>query len=168
MTGRPSRWGLVVCVAVVLSVLTGCAQKDDGVDKTLTIDQAKHQTQAVTQQIIDLVPSDFVALSKVRPEGILLACSPTSLTWSGGATLTVQSDPDFTKILTDIQTAFTADPAYTTIMDTDYHGDPVLTIHDKAGSQWIVSPMTRGATLDVMSSSPCFLTPDGMQPSDSY
>ena len=168
MTRRPSRWGLVACVAVVVSVLTGCAQKDDGVDKTLTIDQAKHQTQAVTQQIIDLVPSDFVALSKVRPEGILLACSPTSLTWSGGATLTVQSDPDFTKILTDIQTAFNADPAYTTIMDTDYHGDPVLTIHDTAGSQWIVSPMKRGATLDISSSSPCFATPDGMQRSDSY
>lgn len=62
-----------------------------------------------------------MALSKVRPKGILLACSPTSLTWSGGATLTVQSDPDFTKILTDIKTAFTADPAYTTIMDTNYY-----------------------------------------------
>ena len=52
MTGRPSRWGLVVCVAVVLSVLTGCAQKDDGVDKTLTIDQAKSQTQEVEMRII--------------------------------------------------------------------------------------------------------------------
>ena len=90
------------------------------------------------------------------------------MTWAGGATLTVQSDPDFTKILTDIQTAFNADPAYTTIMDTDYHGDPVLTIHDTAGSQWIVRPMKRGATLDISSSSPCFATPDGMQRSDSY
>ena len=168
MTGRPSRWGLVACVAVVVSVLTGCAQKDDGVDKKLTIDQAKSQTQEVEMRIIELTPATYVADVRQQPEGVLLACSPTSVTWAGGATLTVQSDPDFTKILTDIQTAFNADPAYTTIMDTDYHGDPVLTIHDTAGSQWIVRPMKRGATLDISSSSPCFATPDGMQRSDSY
>ena len=60
MTGRPSRWGLVVCVAVVVSVLTGCAQKDDGVDKTLTIDQAKSQTQEVEMRIIELTPNGMV------------------------------------------------------------------------------------------------------------
>lgn len=44
MTRRPSRWGLVACVAVVVSVLTGCAQRMTEWTRQ-TIDQAKHQTQ---------------------------------------------------------------------------------------------------------------------------
>ncbi len=160
--------GALVLAALSMCAVTGCAPEGDDVNTSLTIDEAKSQTQAIEKQIIDLVPAESTAEVVQQPRGVLLACDDASVTWAGGAVITVQNSPDFTAMLQEIQEAFNSDENYATTLEAANSDEPVLTIRSGDHGLWIVGPMREGEVLDITSSSPCFPTPEGMQPSDRY
>lgn len=159
------------CAALVIlssCVLSGCSPRGDDMQTSLTVAEAKNQTQDVENQIVELVPPEFVAEVVQQPQGVLLACDPHSVSWTGGTTITAQGAPDYAQILESIRQSFDGKDDYSSSLKTDSSGDPQLSITTTDDSLWIVGPMKDGRLLRITSSSPCFPTPDGMQPSDRY
>lgn len=158
---------ILAATVVCIGLLAACADRSD-VETKLTIDVAKSDTQGVESRIITRLPADMVASVEQQDQGVLLACDADSVNWAGGAIVTVQGSPDFATVLSEVKSEFDSDEKYRATLTTDSFDEPLLEVESAAGARWLVGPMSDGTVLDISSFSPCFTTPEGMQPSDSY
>lgn len=165
-----TRSRIVYAVAVVASacLLSACGNGGNVVKESLTIEGAKSETQSVETRVIGLLPADVAGTVDQQSEGVLLACNPETVAWTGGATVGVQGSPDFEQVLDGVRDAFSGDDTYRATLTTDSFGDPQLRIETESGALWLVGPMKNGTVISISSFSPCFPTPEGMQPSDRY
>lgn len=165
---RAALVGLTVVWAVAL---VGCSGGEKApVIESLTVDQAKAQTQAVEDQIVALIPEDAAGVVDQQAEGVLMSCSTEdTVRWAGGSTVTFTETPDWDALFARIEQGLAAETdGYTVTLTSTTDGIQTLDIEDADEGTWLISPWQGGLILHISSWSPCFPLPDGMRISDTY
>jgi hypothetical protein len=174
---RGTRLATILTIAALLLALEGCAvQKtgsgpEDNTISSLTVYEAKHQAQSMEDQIVALVPAQYIAKSDQLAKASLLSCnSGPNYQWAGGTTIELKNAPAIESILHSISAHWKNKSDYTVEQDTAANGTPRLTISSAHGAQYLMGPTTAKGEpqFQILSFSPCFKLPSDMDPGALY
>ncbi|MDQ1076541.1 MULTISPECIES: hypothetical protein [Microbacterium] len=160
-----ARTGFVVFLALLC---VGCVPYSDGIDDTMSLEDAKEHAQQVEREIASAVPVELLSDVDQRDKGSFLACSRDGgHQWAGGLTATVVSDPAPEEVLNPIALHF-ADRDDLAVGRREDHGDSLLDLMGPHGAMWIVRYVRDRGELDVDSFATCIRLPEGVWPGGSY
>lgn len=162
------KWASVALIAFTATACTNCTPSVEGIDETITLDQAKTRAQTIEREIADALPADTLRDIDQRATGTFLPCSGgEGDQWAGGLTAKVVGDPPSDQIVGPITDHF-ADRDDVALRLRKDHGDSLVDIIGTHGSMWIVRYARNRAELDVDSFAPCIRLPESVWRGDRY
>jgi hypothetical protein len=155
-------------IAFVCALCAGCLPPGSGVNKDMSLDDAKAHTQAIEREIANTLPPEMLVDIEQRAHGTFLPCSGgQGEHWAGGLTARVSGDPPPERVIGPIADHFAVGDELTVRLRED-HGDPLVDLIGSYGSMWIVRYARNRAELDVDSFAPCVYLPDDVWRGDKY
>ena len=162
----------ILAVLCVSSLLAGCTWPagiaETKVNSTMTIGEAKEQTQSIERRIAAAIPAAFVERVEQNEVGVLMTCSSDiDIQWSGDTRVYLTEGTSMVEVLHAIEDDF-SDAGRFVASRRDADGTPTLDIRGAKQSVWIVHGLAHDTYVVILSWSECIPLPEGMIPSDRY
>lgn len=141
----------------------------NGVNTSLTLEEAKKTATDVEQDIAAIVPTQYVASIEQKETGVLLSCDDErGYQWTGQTRVILQGDPDPAPVVDAITAEYSERQSFSAEVRENAIGEPSASVVGEYGSGYQVSRSADGTAIEILSFSPCFVLPDGVSPRGDY
>lgn len=165
---RGASAGVLALLVVAACVSCSPENRDEPVDESLTWEQAKAATQAVSREIADLIPAAVVVDIVQRETGSLFSCHESSHRWKGVTSVTVTPGTDVDEIVHDIEHAFSDDSRFEISTRTDSAGAYELHLTSPSSAEGYLVGELGEDTIQIDGGSACFILPDDVYPGGAF
>lgn len=158
----------LILVAGLASVLSGCVSSVGGVDRELSLPDAKKYTQSMEREIVEAMPSRLVESVDQMETGTFLRCTAgRGYQWAGGLTAKTPEGVSANELLDPIEKHFASEEGVVVTRRTDDE-DSLVDVAGHHESFWILRYDPEQAEIHLVSFSPCILLPEDVWPGDEY
>lgn len=170
---RATAWAVAVVLATGLVACTGTIGKGltqmETFDSTRTPQEGKAQSLEVQDELVGLIPSDWIAARSTEQVSHVRKCGPSdAYSWMGLTSPTFTSPRD-TDELVDSIAEHHKDSRFTVSIDKNPAGYRRVYLAGVDGEGYLIAPASKDLTkLSIYAGSPCFLLPEGMSALDTF
>jgi hypothetical protein len=164
---RGASWAAVALVFVTVAT-SGCSRQEEAqVNESMTLMQAKAETQELERSIVDAFPSDQVAAVEQRQEGVLLSCSDDQYQWTGGVEFTLAGDLSDRDVAERVVGALESKDGWSSEVQDWKDGGPTAIVSGPQGLSFIGN-LDADRLVTIASASRCFTLSEDQSPFSKY
>lgn len=155
-------------IAGLAFVLAGCVTFVGGVDRDLSLPDAKNYTQSMEREIVEAIPHQLVESVDQMKTGTFLRCTADrGYQWAGGLTAKTRAGVSADEILDPIAKHF-ASELDVVVSRRSEDEDSLIDVVGHHDSTWILRFDPERAEMHLVSFSPCIFLPEDVWPGDEY
>ncbi|MFF2052872.1 hypothetical protein ACFVU2_14815 [Leifsonia sp. NPDC058194] len=138
-------------------------------DSTRTPQDGKAQSLEMQDELVGLIPSDWIAERRTEQVSHVRQCKPSdAYSWMGLTSLTFTAPRDIDELVDSIAEHY-KDSRFTVSIDKNPSGFRRVDLAGVDGEGYLIAPATKDLTeLSIYAGSPCFLLPEGMSALDKF
>lgn len=170
---RAAPWAVAVMLATSLAGCAGTTEKDltqmETFDSTRTPQEGKAQSLEMQDELVGLIPSDWIAARSTEQVSHVRKCGPSdAYSWMGLTSLTFTSPRDTDELVDSIAEHYKGS-RFTVSINKNPSGYRRVDIAGVDGEGYLIAPASKDLTkLTIDAWSPCFLLPEGMSALDKF
>ncbi|GIT80977.1 hypothetical protein LLS1_26460 [Leifsonia sp. LS1] len=136
---------------------------------SLTPEQAKSESLRMQDELVALVPTEWISERRTQQTAHLRQCAADNLySWSGFTGLSLNGTRDTDQLVTAVASAY-SESAFTVTIDKNPAGLRRVSLTGEDGANYLVAPGPKDQSgVSIYAGSPCFHLPDGMSPLDTF
>ncbi|MFL4475203.1 hypothetical protein ACIPVK_14490 [Paeniglutamicibacter sp. MACA_103] len=142
-------------------------KKGGAVESELTWQKAKAQSQAMEQEIANLIPEDKMVKIEQKATGILFECGEAQHLWKGSTTVTLTEGTEPEPLVKEIEAHY-QDSRFNIKTSTSVTGNYRIQLRSPDTSENYIIVKDGPGEVRIASGSPCFTLSEGIYPGGDF